>query len=156
MSGVDVVVSEAAVVVAGADEVVSGAVVAGADVVVSAAAVVVAGAAVVVSLDAKFWLIFAETFEFDAKIAFELFRDPTLMFDALESVPELPDDVDVELLELVGLMNGLKICQKIASAPFVCNWFDTNQLTLECANSAYLNGKSNCQHNEKNKKSHFQ
>lgn len=71
-----------------------------------------------------------ETFEFDAKITFELFNDPELMLvidgagvllELLE-VPELageefPDPVVIEILPGT---NGLMYPQNIASVPFDC------------------------------------
>lgn len=69
--------------------------------------------------------MFAETFEFDAKIALESFKGPELMltvdgagveFEAVV-LAWLTVDATTELPGTNGLMN----CQKMALTPFDCN-----------------------------------
>lgn len=117
MSAVVVVVSAAVEVVVAAVEVV--------------AAVVVVSAELSTLAAAKIWLIFAETLEFDAKIALELLRAPALM------LLELAGDELELLFELLGVLpeetttpppgkNGLTKLQKMPSTPFDCNLTDRN------------------------------
>lgn len=75
------------------------------------------------------WLMFAETFEFDARIALDWLRLPVLMLLDWFDGELLPLELPAELAGVLPLVTtvippgrkGLMYCQKMASAPFDCN-----------------------------------
>lgn len=70
--------------------------------------------------------MFAETFEFVAKIAFELLRPwADWLVPPPDEVPLLEPVATVKKPGFCPLKKGLINCQKMASAPFVCNWIET-------------------------------